>query len=156
MLYAATMVFARGPLRAREIAGALLLAAYWVLPSLAYVSQFALLPRLLETDAAELWYFGNPESVSYWLAMTGYGLFGIGAVLFASRFVAGTARAFGWVLLASGFASTLGLIGYAIVNEPLEFASTVGGALVVPLAVLALLGARRCYPGHQNQAESMV
>ena len=142
MLYAATMVLARGPLRPHEIAGGLLLAAYWVLPTLAYVSQFALLPRLLDTGVAELWYFGNPESVSYWLAMTGYGLFGIGAVLYASRFLAGTARAFGWVLLASGAASALGLVGYALANEPLEFASTVGGALVVPLALLAILGAR--------------
>lgn len=54
MLSAATMVLARGPLRPHEIAGGLLLAAYWVLPTLAYVSQFALLPRLLETGVAEL------------------------------------------------------------------------------------------------------
>lgn len=143
MLSAATMVLARGPLRPHEIAGGILLAAYWVLPTLAYVSQFALLPRLLDKEAAELWYFGNPESVSYWLAMTGYGLFGIGAVLFASRFLDGTARVFGWVLLASGLASAVGLVGYGLANETLELGATLGGAMVVPLAILALLAARR-------------
>jgi hypothetical protein len=143
MLGAAALVMARGPLRPYEAAGALVLATYWLLPTLAYVSQFALLPRLLGTGAAEVWYFGNPASVSYWLAMTGYGLFGIGAVLFAPRFIAGRSRAFGWVLLASGVSSIAGLVGYGLEVAPLEVASTVGGAFVVPLAVLALIAVRR-------------
>ena len=123
-----------------EVVGALVLGVYWLLPTLAYVSQFALLPRLLEAGAAaEVWYFGNPASVSYWLAMTGYGLFGIGALLAVSRFVADGAPAFGWLLAASGAAGLLAFVGYGRAGEPLEFASTVGGALVIPLAVLARL-----------------
>lgn len=143
MLGTAALVMARGSLRPHEAAGGLILATYWLLPTLAYVSQFALLPRLMGTGAAEAWYFGNPASVSYWLAMTGYGLFGIGAALFATRFIRGRARAFGWVLLASGAASTAGMVGYSLDVGPLEVAATVGGALVVPLAVLALLAVRR-------------
>ena len=86
---------------------------------------------------------GNPASVSYWLAITGYGLFGIGAMLLASRFISGGVRGFGWVLVASGAASALGLVGYGLAYETLELASTVGGVLVIPLAVLALVAARR-------------
>lgn len=143
MLYAASHVLASGPLRPHEMAGALFIAAYWPLPTVAYVAQFALLPRLLETPAAQVWYFGNPASVSYWLAMTGYGLLGLGAILIVTRFLTGSAPAFGWLLLASGATSTLGLVGYAVANDAVEFGSTVGGALVVPLAVVALVAAGR-------------
>lgn len=144
MLYAASVLLAARPWRRHEVVGWLILATYWLLPTLAYISQFALLPRLLGTGGpAEVWYFGNPASVSYFLAMTGYGLFGIGAMLVASRFITGSAPAFGWLLLASGATSTLGLAGYTVASEALEVASTVGGVLVVPLAVLALVAARR-------------
>lgn len=147
MLYAASVLLAGGPWRRSEVVGWLFLATYWLLPTLAYISQFALLPRLLETGGpAEVWYFGDPASVSYWLAVTGYGLFGIGAIFVASRFIAGSAPGFGWVLLASGAASTLGLVGYTVASEGIEYASTVGGVLVVPLAAVALVAARR-HPG---------
>lgn len=144
MLYVASVLLVTGPWRGLEVVGWLFLATYWLLPTLAYISQVALLPRLLETAGpAEAWYFGNPASVSYWLAMTGYGLFGIGGILVASRFITGSAPVFGWVLLASGVTSALGLAGYAVVSEALEVASTVGGILVVPLAIVALVAARR-------------
>jgi hypothetical protein len=143
MLCAVSVVLVRRPLRSHEVAGGLIVATYWLLPTLAYISQFALLPRLLETGGAEALYFGNPASVSYWLAITGYGLFGIGAMLLASRFITGGARGFGWVLAASGATSTLGLVGYSLAYDPLELASTVGGVLVIPLAVMALVAARR-------------
>lgn len=81
MLGAAAVLLVRGPLRPHEVAGALVLGVSWVLPTMAYVAQFALLPRLLDAGAGtEAWFFGNPASVSYWLAMTGYGLFGVGAL----------------------------------------------------------------------------
>lgn len=150
MLYAASELSGARRWRLREVVGWLFLATYWLLPTLAYISQFTLFPRMLEAGGpAEAWYFGNAASVSYWLAMTGYGLFGIGAMLVASRFVTGSAPVFGWVLLASGAASTLGLIGYAVTSEALEVSSTLGGMLVVPLAVLALVAARRHGGGRQ-------
>jgi hypothetical protein len=144
MLVASWWVLTEGRLRVHEAVGALLLGTYWLLPTLAYVAQFALLPRLLESGTgAEAWYFGNPASVSYWLAITGYGLFGVGAILVSSRFLAGGARTFGWVLLASGVASVVGLVGYALERSVLELGAVIGGALVVPLAVLALAAARQ-------------
>lgn len=150
MLYGASVLSGARPWRPREVVGWLFLATYWLLPTLAYISQFTLLPRLLEAGGpAEAWYFGNAASVSYWLAITGYGLFGIGAMLVASRFITGSAPVFGWVLLASGAASSLGLIGYAVTSEALEASSTLGGILVVPLAVLALVVARRHGRGRQ-------
>lgn len=39
--------------------------------------------------------------------------------------------------------SALGLVAYAVAVEGLEIASVIGGGLVVPLAVLALVAARR-------------
>lgn len=65
------------PLRAHEVAGRIFLGTYWLLSTLAYLTQVALLPRLLGTGGpAGAWFFGNPGSASYSLAVVGYGLFG--------------------------------------------------------------------------------
>lgn len=133
----------REPPGALDAAGLTLMGAYAALNTLAYTSQYTLLPRLLRTGRDPVrWYFGSHDSYPYFLALTGYAVFGIGAALLSVAFLGqpGLWRWTGIVLLASGIASVAGFAGYASGSRVLEGGSIIGGALCVPLAVLVLAG----------------
>ncbi len=134
----------RRPAGALDIAGMTFAAAYAALVTIAYTSQYAVLPRLLRSGRDPVpWYFGSRDSYPYYLALLGYALFGFGAALLSVAFLGqpGLWRWVGIVLLASGVASVAGFAGYASGQRALETGSVIGGVLCLPLAVLVLVGA---------------
>lgn len=134
--------------RLGEHVGLAFLVAYLPLTLTAYGSQFALLPALADADpaAAELWYFGADPSFPLFLAMLGYGLFGIAVLLLSPRLLQADGL-LPWIaamLILSGIASLIGFVGLATGVELIAFASTVGGAFIAPVAVmLTIIGRRR-------------
>ncbi len=127
-----------------DAAGTWFLAAYAALVSVAYTTQYTVLPQLLLSHhaATELVYFGAPGSITYLLAMLAYALFGAGAILLATPLITtgGAWSWAGWFLLASGITSILGFAGYVARNRRIELLNVVGGVLVVPFAVAVLVG----------------
>jgi hypothetical protein len=140
----------RAELGARDAIAVVFLAAYLPLASLAYVSQYTLLPALLEQGSpqAPVWFFGEAASVPYAADLLGYALFGVAAVLLAVPLLSKTGawKVVGWSLGLSGATSIVGLAGYALGSGLLELGVLVGAVLTVPfaaaLAYLAVRGAR--------------
>lgn len=58
--------------------GATLLAAYVPFATVAYSTQYTVLPALVEADPeiAALWYLHDPGSIAYALDLTGYAVLG--------------------------------------------------------------------------------
>ena len=128
-------------------AGTAFLIAYLALITPTYASQYTVLPAVLRKGSAAAWhlYFGDPESLSYFLGLLAYGLFGVGASLLAPPLVGagGVWTWAGWTLLGSGVSSILGFAGYAAKSKALEFLNVVGGVLTIPFAALVFAGAFR-------------
>jgi len=130
-----------------DIVGTVFLSAYLAVISLAYVSQYTLFPRTLAEDAlgARRLYFGDTASVPYMLAMLGYALFGVGAMLLAPPLLgAGGIWVWaGWLLFLSGLTSVVGFVGFAAGAKRVEFLNVIGGVLIVPFAIVVLIGASK-------------
>jgi hypothetical protein len=122
----------------------LALPAYLVCSSIAYVSQLAMLPRLVELDptAARVWYFHDPRSIPFALDLLGYAFAGIAMCLIAGASLGhrGILGAVGWVLLAAGATSVGALIARALGSDAATSVLTwTSAALTLPLAVLSIV-----------------
>lgn len=122
-------------------------AVYAALVTVAYTSQYALLPRLDAAGAVASagWHFADHASIPYFLALLGYAAFGLAAAPLSLRLL-GAGGLWPWaggVLLASGAASVAGFAGYAAGVAGLEALTVVGGVLTVPFAVVLGIAALR-------------
>jgi hypothetical protein len=132
----------------RDGLGLLFLAMYPPLSSIAYTSQYVLLPRLLvgHPAVAASWYFHDSRSIPYALDLLGYTFFGIAAVLLALGFLprGGLWRWLGAALLASGLTSVLAFAALAGQLETTHAVLTFSSAgLTLPVAAIALVVGRR-------------
>ncbi|OEF97164.1 hypothetical protein [Desulfuribacillus alkaliarsenatis] len=129
--------------------GALLLAPYVTLVSLAYTSQYTLLQSLLrEGDwmQAKLWFFDNQGSIPYFANQLGYTFFALSALMIGYKFLLeqGILKAIGYLLWASGVLSIAAFVGLAINNDIMNSSTIISGLLTVPIGVLVMvLGWRR-------------
>lgn len=102
-----------------DLLGAGLALPYLVLVSIAYSSQFALLPSLLRefgpADPLTRSLYFNAGTLSFSLAVLGYAFWGISAILIATKFVSRTGlyRAVGWTMALAGLANITGFLGHA-------------------------------------------
>jgi hypothetical protein len=132
--------------------GVLWLVPYAALVSVAYTSQYTLLPRLLaggDQSAALGWYFVHPNSVPYFLDLLGYTFYGLSGLAIGYRLLGdtGIARAAGVLLWLAAITAILGFAGYAAGIPALEFLITVSGAISLPFGlVVAYWGTRYGLP----------
>jgi hypothetical protein len=138
------LVLTRGGIGARDMVGMLILVTYPPLSSLAYASQWTLLPRLIDSHpgAAASWYFHDSHSIPYTMDLLGYALFGTAAVLLSLGFLrrSGPWRWVGVLLLGSGATSVLAFAFLGAGWETVHFVSTLtSAALTVPLAFVAMV-----------------
>lgn len=137
-----------GHVTLRDLVGIVLLPAYLTLSTIAYTSQYALLPRLMQRDAAIAanWYFHDVNSVPYMLDLAGYTIFGLAAVVLARGFLAagGLWSWIGGLLLSSGLASVAAFGLFAAGWDAIASVFTIASAaLTVPLVGLAVfMGSR--------------
>lgn len=130
--------------------GIVILVAYSILNSISYISQYSILSRLLEKkniEAAKTWYFGNPDSLSYFLNQMGYCLFGIAVLLIFREFLKdkGLNKAVGILFYTSAVLSIIAFIGLLMQNNILNAATVASGLLIVPVGILAIIaGAKDC------------
>ncbi len=143
------LVWARGEgIGLRDGLAMLLLPAYLVCSSIAYVSQYALLPRLVELgrSAAGAWYFLDERSIPFSLDLLGYTFLGLAMCLLAGGFLErrGVMRTIGWSLLVAGAASVAALVARALGSDVATSILTwTSAGLTLPLAVATIvLGVR--------------
>jgi hypothetical protein len=126
---------------ARRWVGSILLAAYVPLATIAYTSQYAILPDLVARDpeAVAAWYFHDVASIPYALDLAGYALLGLAAIVFASALAEQERRWLAGWLTAMG---SLSVVAFVLHASGLETAggivSVASAALTLPVAVLAI------------------
>ncbi len=131
----------------RRSLGTTLLGGYTAIATVAYTSQFTILPRLLTRDPelAAVWYLHDVDSIPYALDLAGYALLGIAVIVLASTLIGRTRRLtlIGWLLLVMGALSlaALGLHG-AGANTAASIATASSGACTLPVAVLGVVEGR--------------
>lgn len=128
-----------------DLPGIIFLAAYLAVITVVYTSQYTVFPSLLgrNGESAALLYFGDRRSLPYYGALLAYALFGVAAMFLAPPLISagGVWTWAGWLLFASGFGSVVGFAGYSAKIRVLELLNVVAGVLVVPLAILIVIGA---------------
>jgi hypothetical protein len=125
-----------------NIVGAFLLIPYLTLVSIAYASQYVLLPKLFEhPELAMNWFFASPYSIAYFLNQLGYTFFAFAACAIGWKFLfeSGLSKWIGVLLWASGSLSIVAFIGLAIQNEFLNLATFPSGMLTIPFGMLVAL-----------------
>jgi len=143
------LVWARGEgIGIRDGLAMMLLPAYLVCSSVAYVSQLTMLPGLVELDpsSARAWYFLDERSIPFALDMLGYAFMGLAACLLAGAFLErrGLLKLIGWSLLAVGLTSVAALVSHALASDVFTSVLTwTSAALTLPLVVgSVVLGVR--------------
>lgn len=136
----------RGP-GVREHVAAAFFVMYAPLATIAYTSQYALLPRMLDSgppQTAAVWYFGSRSSLPWFFDVLAYTFFAVGAALLAARFLAEQTplRWGSWFLLASSAGCLITFIGQALGNTILIQGNLAGAALTIPFAIAAILEGR--------------
>ncbi len=130
----------------RRWIGSALLAGYVPMATIAYTSQYAILPRLVVRDpqTAALWYFHDVDSIPYGLDLAGYALLGLAAVALASALATRGRRWLAGWLLAMGSLSVVAFALHAAGFTGLGGAlSLMSAATTVPVVVLAINEGRR-------------
>lgn len=151
--FVATIVLllaARGweAIRTVDRLGLLFLPAYAVCSTIAYTSQYLVLPALIDrdVDAAGIWYFHDERSIPFALDLTGYMLLAIALGLLSFGFLSwsGIWRWIGLAMLAVAATSAAAFVLLAVdVRSAAGTLSAVSGALTAPLVLLAIaLGLR--------------
>ena len=131
---------------ARRWIGSLLLAGYVPIATIAYTSQYVILPRLVSRDpqTAALWYFHDVDSIPYGLDLAGYALLGLAAMSLASALATrGRRWLAGWLLVMGGLsvvAFACHAAGFTTLGGVL---SLISAATTVPVVVLAINEGRR-------------
>ncbi|MFC2123435.1 DUF4386 family protein [Bacteroidota bacterium] len=118
--------------------------AYFLLVTIAYVSQYALLPGLLTqgvSDHAEMWYFGSFNSITYFLNQLGYGMLGIAGILIGFHMLKlpGPPKWIGRMLWISGILSLIAFSGLVINNQMINSLTVVGGITVIPIGIVSFI-----------------
>ncbi len=132
----------------REHVAAAFFIMYAPLATIAYTSQYALLPHLLDSAPAQtaaIWYFGSHSSLPWFFDVLAYTFFAAGAALLATRFLSDKTplRWGSWFLLASSAGCVLTFIGQTLDNPILTQGNLAGAALTIPFAIAAILEGRR-------------
>ncbi len=128
--------------------GSVLLAAYAPFTTLAYTTQFTLLPGLLavEADAAALWYFHDARSIPYALDLTGYAVLGLAAIVLAAT-LWGRGGLLRWAALwmvAMGVLSLAALVFHSVgVAAAASVATALSALCTLPFVGLAIVHGRR-------------
>ena len=122
----------------------LFLPAYLACCSVAYVSQYAILPGIvrMSVSQADPWYFPDERSIPYALDLLGYAFLGIAMCLVAVGFLGprGLPRAIGVVLASVGVTSIVAFATRAFGSDTATAVFTwTSAALTLPLAVLAIV-----------------
>jgi hypothetical protein len=132
--------------------GTVLLAGYLPLATIAYSTQYMVLPGLLELDldAAALWYFHDARSIPYALDLTGYAVLGLAAIVLAVP-LRDRSRLLRWVagwMVAMGLLSVTALVLHAVGASTAASVSSGASALcTLPIMALALVEGRRLRAG---------
>lgn len=134
----------------RRSMGSILLAAYVPLATIAYTSQYMVLPRLVARDpqAAAPWYFHDVASIPYGLDLAGYALLGLALILFAGPLAERGRRSLAGWLVATGSLSVVAFALHAAGATTLAgMVSLTSAASTVPVALLAIAEGRRLRAG---------
>jgi hypothetical protein len=135
---------------ARRSIATVLLAAYVALATIAYGSQYLLLPGLVARDprTAAVWYLHDVDSIPYAIDLTGYALLALAAILLASLLAE---RGRGWLagwLVAMGASSIVAFMLHAAGAHGVAGVASLTSALcTLPIVVLASREGRRLRNG---------
>lgn len=130
-----------------DIFGALLLPAYIVCVSVAYISQYAFMPYMLNYANSEnffpflrLMYFSEGSLIMY-LDFIGYAIWGVSAIFIGYKFFfeRGLMRVIFWILYTAGITAIIGLIGVPIKDSGLQFFNTISGFITIPLGIFCII-----------------
>ncbi|MCX7710879.1 MAG: hypothetical protein N2484_13660 [Clostridia bacterium] len=137
-------LYRRDKLSFYDTMGMVLLVAYSVLISISYISQYAILPKLISRrrfEEAMLWFFENTDSLAYFFNQMGYCLFGIGVLLVFRELLAakGLIRAVGVIFYTSGILSVVAFVGLLMQNKMLNSTTIFSGLLLVPVGILGII-----------------
>ena len=134
-----------------DIWGIVLLAPYTLLVSIAYTSQYTIFPRLLadisdnKFEIIKFMYFGNPNSLAYFLDYLGYTFFALSALAIGFKFLyeKGIKRIIGLTLWLSGISCIIGFWGFSARIPFLEVFTVIGGVFILPFGILvSIYGAK--------------
>lgn len=126
--------------------GLLFLPAYLILVSISYGSQMLLVPGFLKTNDESLvlqWYFGNTDSIPYFLNQMGYFFWALAAITLFGGFIreSGWARLLGILYLFSALLSIIAFLGLILENQSLNSLTFVSGMLMLPIGILSIFRA---------------
>lgn len=125
--------------------GYLFLAVYMVLVSMAYASQFILVPLFLSANLladAKIWHFHTVlPSISYFLDQTGYFFFGISTIALFYNFIYQKGLKFwlGALFLLSGILSIAAFIGLIISNQTINSLTVPSGLFLIPVGIISII-----------------
>ena len=128
----------------KKMTGITLTVFYLLCATVSYGAQLTMVPFYLRHQMpamAEIWFFFNVNSISYFINQTGYALWGLAVILLFGSLVKqrGMVQWIGILFVAS---SLLSLVAYAGLLLEIPFANALtlaSGILVFPIAVLACL-----------------
>lgn len=128
--------------------GAFLLGPYVTLVSIAYTTQYTLLQSFItggKLKEAELWYFGNQDSIPYFINQLGYTFFALSALFIGYKllFEQGLPKALGILLWISGLLSIIAFIGLIMKNEVINSITIISGLFIVPIGIIAAIWGMR-------------
>lgn len=124
-----------------------MLSLYLLLNTLSYSFQYTVFLNLLnagEIGLAKFFYFGNKESISYFLNQTGYFFWAISVLILFGKysFEKGVKKAIGIIFSLSAVLSILAYIGLLLNIETLNFLTLPSGVLLLPIGILIIIYSR--------------
>lgn len=131
-----------------RIIGVLFTAAYFPLSTVAYASQYTIVPMLLRDqgpDATKLWYFSSPNSIPFTMDLLAYAILGVGAILISIGLVyqQGVWRWGGIAMLLSGITSIIAFGLHTIESTASIPISLISAVFYVPVPIVAIIYARQ-------------
>lgn len=146
-----------------DVVGIVFAGIYSLLASIVYISQFALLPRLIDAEDPSVtrsWYFGNPNSVPWFFEHLAYTFLALAALAIGYKllFEQGVAHWTGW---AMWLMSLVNLASFVLYSLRVEVAGTVlmigaGLSLVVGAGVVAWGARLRSEAAHMGSLPHVV
>ncbi|MBI9097553.1 MAG: hypothetical protein JEY91_03695 [Spirochaetaceae bacterium] len=126
-----------------SLMGIIFMIPYVVFVTISYTSQYIYFINLLNSDvnSAAQWYFGNFNSLPYYLNQLGYTFFALGGIFIGYRycFDRGIKKAFGIILEICSLLSIIAFIGLALGNKFLNTATLISGLLTLPFGIFAII-----------------
>jgi len=128
-----------------KISGLFFILLYFILATFAYSSQFTIFLYLLKSpkyyNLAELFYFGNFNSIVYYINQLGYFSFALGTIFLFSRDILkkGIKKIIALFFLLSAFLSVIAFIGLLLNSPKINSVTLPSGFLTLPLGVLTII-----------------